>query len=82
MGLRALSASFWRGGTSKAVVFRVEDLPPDRADWDAILLAVMGSPDGYGRQLDGIGGGLSSLSKVCVLGLPSHADADVDFTFA
>ncbi|TMV08340.1 2-methylaconitate cis-trans isomerase PrpF family protein [Arenibacterium halophilum] len=82
MTLRDLPAAFWRGGTSKAVVFRIEDLPPDRTDWNAILLAVMGSPDPNGRQLDGMGGGLSSLSKVCVIGPPTRADADVDFTFA
>lgn len=82
MSLHDLPATFWRGGTSKAVVFRIEDLPPDRADWDAILLAVMGSPDPNGRQLDGMGGGLSSLSKVCVIGPPTREDADVDFTFA
>lgn len=71
-----------RGGTSKAVMFRAEDLPADRARWDAIFLAVMGSPDPNGRQLDGMGGGLSSLSKVCVIGPPSRPDADVDYTFA
>jgi 2-methylaconitate cis-trans-isomerase PrpF len=70
-----------RGGTSKALVFRVEDLPADRAEWDAIFLAAMGSPDENGRQLDGMGGGLSSLSKVCVVGAPSRDDADVDYTF-
>lgn len=80
--LHRLRAVFMRGGTSKAVVFRAEDLPADRADWDAIFLAVMGSPDPNGRQLDGMGGGLSSLSKVCVVGPPSRPDADVDFTFA
>lgn len=77
-----LRAVFMRGGTSKAVMFRREDLPADRAAWDDIFLQVMGSPDPYGRQLDGMGGGLSSLSKICVIGPPSRADADVDFTFA
>jgi 2-methylaconitate cis-trans-isomerase PrpF len=70
-----------RGGTSKALVFRVEDLPADRGEWDAIFLAAMGCPDPYARQLDGMGGGLSSLNKVCVVGPPSRADADVDYTF-
>ena len=82
MKLHALPASFWRGGTSKAVVFRIEDLPSDPVDWDPILLAAMGSPDPYGRQLDGMGGGISSLSKVCVIGPCTRPDADVDFTFA
>jgi 2-methylaconitate cis-trans-isomerase PrpF len=71
-----------RGGTSKAVVFKRGDLPEDPADWDAIFLAVMGSPDPNGRQLDGMGGGLSSLSKVCVVGPSTRANADVDYTFA
>ena len=82
MALQALPAVFMRGGTSKAVVFRATDLPADRAARDRIFLEVMGSPDPSGRQLDGMGGGLSSLSKVCVLGPPSRADADVDYTFA
>ena len=71
-----------RGGTSKAVVFHREDLPADPAEWDGIFLSVMGSPDPNGRQLDGMGGGISSLSKVCVVGPPSRRDADVDYTFA
>ncbi|HTW83573.1 MAG TPA: PrpF domain-containing protein [Candidatus Sulfotelmatobacter sp.] len=82
MSLRSVRATFMRGGTSKALVFRAADLPADRGAWDAIFLAAMGSPDPNGRQLDGMGGGLSSLSKVCVVGPPSRADADVDFTFA
>ena len=71
-----------RGGTSKAVMFRRDDLPADPAEWDAIFLDVMGSPDRNGRQLDGMGGGLSSVSKVCVVGPPTRDDADVDYTFA
>jgi 2-methylaconitate cis-trans-isomerase PrpF len=82
MRTQRLRAVFMRGGTSKAVIFRQEDLPADRAQWDAIFLEVMGSPDPNGRQLDGMGGGLSSLSKVCVVGPPSRPDADVDYTFA
>ena len=82
MDLFSLPAVFMRGGTSRAVVFRDGDLPPARAERDRIFLEVMGSPDPNGRQLDGMGGGLSSLSKVCVLGPPSRDDADVDYTFA
>jgi hypothetical protein len=77
-----LPAVFMRGGTSNAVVFRAEDLPRDRALWDEIFLAAIGSPDPYGRQLDGMGGGISSLSKVCVIGPSSRPDADIDYTFA
>lgn len=77
-----LRATFMRGGTSKAVVFNRDDLPPDSAEWDAIFLAVMGSPDGNGRQLNGMGGGVSSVSKICVVGPSSRPDADIDYTFA
>jgi 2-methylaconitate cis-trans-isomerase PrpF len=83
----SLPAVFMRGGTSKAVFFRQEDLPKaepprDCSNWDAIFCGVLGSPDPNGRQLDGMGGGLSSLSKIAVIGRPTHPDADVDFTFA
>jgi hypothetical protein len=77
-----IPAVFMRGGTSNAVVFNVKDLPRDRAQWDGIFLAAIGSPDPYGRQLDGMGGGVSSLSKVCVVGPSSRDDADIDYTFA
>ena len=71
-----------RGGTSKALMFHLRDLPADRAAWDALFLRAMGSPDPHGRQLNGMGGGVSSLSKVCVLGPPTRPDADLDYTFA
>src|SRR5450830_495036 len=77
-----LRAVFMRGGTSKAVMFHRAELPADRAAWAPIFRAVIGSPDPYGRQLDGMGGGVSSLSKICVVGPPSRPDADVDYTFA
>jgi 2-methylaconitate isomerase len=79
IGLRAV---FMRGGTSKAVMFRAADLPRARAQWAPLFLSVVGSPDLNGRQLDGMGGGVSSLSKVCVVGPPTRPDADVDYTFA
>ena len=77
-----IPAVFMRGGTSNAVVLHERDLPRDRALWDEIFLAAIGSPDPYGRQLDGMGGGISSLSKVCVVGPSSRPDADIDYTFA
>ncbi|MBX3650998.1 MAG: PrpF family protein [Burkholderiales bacterium] len=77
-----IPAVFMRGGTSNAVVFKQQDLPADRALWDDIFLAAIGSPDPNGRQLDGMGGGVSSLSKVCVVGPPTRSDADIDYTFA
>src|SRR5262249_27931801 len=78
---RRIPAVFARGGTSKGILFHRGDLPETRADWDPIFLAAIGSPDPYGRQLDGMGGGLSSLSKVCVIGPSTRPDADVDYTF-
>ncbi|MYZ46859.1 PrpF family protein [Rhizobiales bacterium L72] len=82
MTQEAIKAAFIRGGTSKAVIFRREDLPEEQKDWDPIFLSLMGSPDPNGRQLDGMGGGLSSLSKICVVGRSKRSDADVDYTFA
>ena len=76
-----IKATFVRGGTSKALCFHVDDLPADKSLWDDIFLHVMGSPDGYGRQLDGMGGGVSSLSKIIIVGRSSHPNADVDYTF-
>ncbi|HVZ42336.1 MAG TPA: PrpF domain-containing protein [Ramlibacter sp.] len=79
--MRRIPAAFIRGGTSKALVFHERDLPRDRAAWDDIFLKAMGTPDRYGRQLNGMGGGVSSLSKVCVVGPPTVEGADVDYTF-
>ncbi len=81
MTQKRLPAVFMRGGTSKAIIFRRQDLPESRADWNPIFIAALGSPDPNGRQLDGMGGGVSSLSKICVIGPPSRSDADIDFTF-
>jgi 2-methylaconitate cis-trans-isomerase PrpF len=81
MSQHFIPAVFYRGGTSKGVFFHARDLPEDRAACDRILLAVLGSPDPYERQLNGMGGGISSLSKAVIIGPPSHPDADVDYTF-
>ena len=77
-----IPAAFYRGGTSKGVFFHERDLPSGRAARDEIFLAVIGSPDPYRRQLNGMGGGLSSLSKVVCIGPSTRDDADVDYTFA
>ena len=68
-----------RGGTSKGAYFLGDDLPKDVALRDALLLAVMGSPDA--RQIDGIGGGDPLTSKVAILSPASRPDADVDYLF-
>jgi 2-methylaconitate cis-trans-isomerase PrpF len=82
MAQQRIPAVFMRGGTSKAVMFHARDLPAERDAWAPIFRSAIGANDPSGRQLDGMGGGVSSLSKVCVIGAPSRADADVDFTFA
>ncbi len=82
MPLHSIRAVFMRGGTSKALMFHRRDLPERQESWKPIFLAAMGTPDPNGRQLDGMGGGVSSLSKVCVIAPPTHPEADVDYTFA
>ncbi|WP_374033704.1 2-methylaconitate cis-trans isomerase PrpF family protein [Bdellovibrio bacteriovorus] len=82
MAQRSFPAVYMRGGSSRVVVFKKDDLPSDPALWNEIFLSCMGSPDSHGRQLDGMGGGISSLSKVCVLSPSLREDADVDYTFA
>src|SRR5260221_2216960 len=78
----AIPAVFMRGGTSKAIMFHARDLPSDRAQWDAIFVAAMGSPDPYGRQLDGMGGGVSTQAKAFIIARSAGGDSDVDYTFA
>ncbi|KAK3996005.1 PrpF protein [Cladorrhinum sp. PSN332] len=77
---RSFPAIFARGGTSNGLVIHSHHLPP-KSEWHTILPSAMGSPDPYGRQLDGIGSGISSTSKICVLSPSSRPDADVEFTF-
>jgi len=81
MKQRRIPAVFMRGGTSRAIMFHARDLPGEVPLRDAIFLRALGSPDPNGRQLDGLGGGISSLSKVAVIGPSSRRDADVDYTF-
>ncbi|CAM1502907.1 Fc.00g076830.m01.CDS01 [Cosmosporella sp. VM-42] len=77
---RSFPAWFARGGTSNGLVIHRHDLPPED-QWHSVLPAAMGSPDSYGRQLDGMGSGISSTSKIVILGPPTRPDVDVDFTF-
>ena len=77
----AIPAVFMRGGTSKGLFFHRRDLPAAREAWDAVFLAALGSPDPNGRQLDGMGGGLSSLSKVVVVSPSAREGVDVDYLF-
>ena len=78
-------ATYMRGGTSKGVFFRLQDLPEAAlqpgAARDALLLRVIGSPDPYGKQTDGMGGATSSTSKTVILSKSEQADHDVDYLF-
>lgn len=81
----SIPATYMRGGTSKGVFFRLEDLPaaaqvPGEAR-DKLLLRVIGSPDPYGKQIDGMGGATSSTSKTVILSKSARADHDVDYLF-
>jgi len=80
-----IPATYMRGGTSKGVFFRLQDLPAAAqvpgAARDALLLRVIGSPDPYGKQIDGMGGATSSTSKTVILSQSSRPDHDVDYLF-
>ena len=80
-----IPATYMRGGTSKGVFFRLQDLPEAAqtpgAARDALLLRVIGSPDPYGKQIDGMGGATSSTSKTVILSKSSKPDHDVDYLF-
>ena len=80
-----IPATYMRGGTSKGVFFRLDDLPEDlRAPGkarDALLLRVIGSPDPYGKHTDGMGGATSSTSKVVIIAKSSVPDHDVDYLY-
>lgn len=80
-GQSAIPAAFMRGGTSKGLFFLERDLPGDRQLRNAIFLRALGSPDPEGRQLDGMGGGLSSLSKIVVVRSSQIAGAVLDYEF-
>ncbi|ANG62648.1 putative AcnD-accessory protein PrpF [Marinobacterium aestuarii] len=80
-----IAATYMRGGTSKGVFFNLDDLPasaqtPGKAR-DALLLRVIGSPDPYGKQTDGMGGATSSTSKTVILSKSTQPDHDVDYLF-
>ncbi|EID7698527.1 TPA: 2-methylaconitate cis-trans isomerase PrpF [Vibrio parahaemolyticus] len=78
-------ATYMRGGTSKGVFFNLEDLPPEAQvageARDKLLLRVIGSPDPYGKQIDGMGGATSSTSKTVIVSRSSRDDHDVDYLF-
>ena len=80
-----IPATYLRGGTSKGVFFRLQDLPETAqvpgAARDALLQRVIGSPDPYGKQIDGMGGATSSTSKAVIVSSSTRPDHDVDYLF-
>ncbi len=80
-----IPATYMRGGTSKGVFFRLDDLPETArvpgAARDALLLRVVGSPDPYGKHTDGMGGATSSTSKTVILSASAREGHDVDYLF-
>jgi 2-methylaconitate isomerase len=80
-----IPAVYMRGGTSKGLFFRLQDLPAAAqtpgAARDALLLRVIGSPDPYGKQIDGMGGATSSTSKTVIVSRSTRPDHDVDYLF-
>ncbi|CAE6733812.1 2-methylaconitate cis-trans isomerase PrpF [Paraburkholderia nemoris] len=80
-----IPATYMRGGTSKGVFFRLQDLPEAAqvpgAARDALLMRVIGSPDPYGKQIDGMGGATSSTSKTVIIAKSRRPDHDVDYLF-
>src|SRR4051812_27752039 len=80
-----IPATYMRGGTSKGVFFRLEDLPADAqvagTARDGLLMRVIGSPDPYGKHTDGMGGATSSTSKCVIISKSDVADHDVDYLY-
>ena len=78
-------ATYIRGGTSKGVFFKLTDLPESAQvageARDKLLMRIIGSPDPYGKQIDGMGGATSSTSKTVILSKSTHPDHDVDYLF-
>ena len=78
--MRKFPVIYMRGGTSKGCMFLKKDLPEDRSQWDHIFLQVMGGPDP--KQIDGLGGTVSSNNKILIVSPSSRPDADVDYLVA
>ncbi|MBT0963308.1 2-methylaconitate cis-trans isomerase PrpF family protein [Denitromonas iodatirespirans] len=76
-----IPAAWMRGGTSKGVFLLASDLPAEPAERDAQLTRLLGSPDPYGKQIDGLGGATSSTSKVVIVAPSQQPDCDVDYWF-
>ena len=79
MYMKKYPCVYMRGGTSKAVFFHEKDLPEDQSLWNDIFMKVMGTPDV--KQIDGMGGTVSSTSKVAIISKSDRPDVDVNYTF-
>lgn len=79
MYMKKYPCVYMRGGTSKAVFFHEKDLPEDKSFWDDIFLKVMGTPDV--KQIDGMGGTVSSTSKIAIIAPSDKPGVDVEYTF-
>ena len=79
MYMKKYPCVYMRGGTSKAVFFHEKDLPEDKSQWEEIFLKVMGTPDV--KQIDGMGGTVSSTSKIAIISPSDREDVDVNYTF-
>lgn len=79
MYMKKYPCVYMRGGTSKAVFFHEKDLPEDKSLWDDIFLKVMGTPDV--KQIDGMGGTVSSTSKIAIIAPSDKPGVDVEYTF-
>ena len=81
MSQKSIAALYMRGGTSKGVFLRANDLPSDPQERDTLLARILGSPDPWGRQTDGMGGATAATSKVVLLAPSRRDDSDVDYLF-
>jgi hypothetical protein len=79
MAVKKIPCVYMRGGTSKAVIFHKKDLPVDKKEWKDIFLKVMGSPDI--KQIDGMGGTVSSTSKIAVISPSKEEGIDINYDF-
>lgn len=79
--IKRIPATLIRGGTSKGLFFDENDLPSNQEERDKLLLAIMGSPDPTGMQLNGMGGGISSTSKVAIISRSKRSKIDINYLF-
>ena len=79
--IHKIPATWMRGGTSKGLFVMAQDLPTQREQRDALLLSALGSPDPYGKQINGVGGATSSTSKIVIVSRSLQPDCEIEFLF-